>query len=512
MRWFEIALILSSTCLLWRMIWFRNPPSKAMARGSLILMAVVSLIHLILEGGRWQMGPAYLTALLAGIGYGAQTFGAAAPARWRGRLKAVFLSLGAFPLSASAICLPYFLPVFTIEAPTGAYPVGTVSYTWADAARTDRDGTIRTLNVQVWYPSEKGRSGHKAAYISNLPAFSRAIQEQYGIPRSLLRYLDRVETHAYLDVPFASEVKESPLIFVSHGNMLGARFTSNFQTVELASHGYVVVAVEHPGTALLSAYPDGTYVPYTDTVSHLPMEYLLHNEASIPAIREQTTDIEFVLEKVRALIEPGAPSPLAGKVDLSKMGIIGHSLGGATAVDVLYRNPAFLAAINMDGYLYGESRDTPLDRPALLMTGGLEVESGSEFEAMKRTEEQRREFILAGRGCRLDIERASHLDFTDFPLYSPLLKSISPDVKRNHRLINESTLCFLDRYLRGNENAACRDLGPEQVGPHNAGQNQQGSGDMVQSDLLSQNQGSRHDGDHRRQIGKYAHPGSLHPG
>jgi len=101
--------------------------------------------------------------------------------------------------------------------------------------------------------------------------------------------------------------------------------TNSFQTIELASHGYVVVAVEHPGTALLTTYADGTYEVFTDTSSHLPMEYQVQNEATIPIIKEQTKDIVFVLEQMKRMGEENANSPLIGNFDFARLGVIGHS-------------------------------------------------------------------------------------------------------------------------------------------------------------------------------------------
>jgi predicted dienelactone hydrolase len=85
--------------------------------------------------------------------------------------------------------------------------------------------------------------------------------------------------------------------------MMGACFTNSFQTIELASHGYVVAAVEHPQTALTAAYPDGSFVPFVDFFSKLSMEYEAQNVVSIPVIEEQTRDLEFALEQIKKLGE-----------------------------------------------------------------------------------------------------------------------------------------------------------------------------------------------------------------
>lgn len=453
MRLFEMLLMFLSIGALWKIIWFRNRPTNIVLWGIPSLFVIIGLCHLILEGWRWQMGLVYLSAIFVLFKYGWYVYHVPTK-NVKGRLKPVLLSLFALPFSMVAVCLPLIFPVFTFESQTGPYKVGTITYTWTDSFQKSSDGKSRRINVQVWYPANPSVSSREGKYISNLSEFSKSIEKQYALPGRLLGYFDLVRTNTYQDAPFATDVKKAPLIFFSHGNMLGERFTNSFQTIELASQGYVVVALEHPGTALLSAYPDGTYISFEDKNPQLSMEYNLQNKASIPTIKQQTKDIEFVTEKIKQLSQEGAGSPFAGKVNLNRLGIIGHSLGGATAVNVLYKNQEFKAAINMDGYLYGEERQKALDQPLMIMNGGLEYEELDTPPEMKQIEEQRRSKVL-GKGYILDIEQAGHLSFTDIPLYSPIMKVISPAVKRNHRIINEATLCFMDRHLKGEKNSSC---------------------------------------------------------
>ncbi|GEM_PF-4708462 len=85
------------------------------------------------------------------------------------------------------------------------------------------------------------------------------------------------------------------------------RFTGTFQALHLASHGYIVVALEHPGTAFISAVPEGegNDRPFTDHFGGLPNTFGAHNRAAIPIIRKQQADIEFVL--ARSVPLPGSP-------------------------------------------------------------------------------------------------------------------------------------------------------------------------------------------------------------
>lgn len=456
MRIFEVVFVILAIGLLWYLIWSRKAPGRLVLWGMPILLVVTGLFHLIFEKARWQMGPAYLLALMVLCMYGARAYRNTIRDReWK---KSILLSVPAFLLSALAICLPFMLPVFTFERPTGAYRVGTVTYTWSDNSRIGSDGASRKINVQIWYPADSSSSATPGKYISNLPAFAKAIEEQYGFSGKVLSYLEQVETHTYAGTSFASDLKEAPIIFLSHGNMLGSRFTNTFQAIELASHGYIVAAVEHPGTAMISVYPDGSYAPFIDTSSHLPMEYDVQNHASIPVIKEQTQDIEFALQQLMDMSERVTESPFAHRADFSNVGIIGHSFGGATAVDVLYKNPVFKAGINMDGYLYGEDRDKPLTKPLMIMNGGFKLPELEDSPEMKLAEEGRRERVLAQSGVELDIWQAGHLSFTDFPLYSPLMEALSPEVRRNHTIINEVSLAFMDRNLKGDPNASYLDV------------------------------------------------------
>ncbi|MFS0557696.1 alpha/beta hydrolase family protein [Brevibacillus sp. 179-C9.3 HS] len=456
MRIFEVMFVILAIGLLWYLIWSRKAPGRLFLWGMPIVLVGTGLFHLIFEKARWQMGPAYLVALIALCMYAARAYRNTIKDRaWK---KSLLLSVPAFLLSTIAICLPFLLPVFSFERPTGAHRVGTANYTWSDNSRIGSDGTSRKINVQIWYPTDSSSSATPGKYISNLPAFAKAVEEQYGFAGKVLSYLEQVETHTYAGASFAADLQEAPVIFLSHGNMLGSRFTNTFQAIELASHGYIVAAVEHPGTAMLSVYPDGSYAPFIDTSSHLPMKYNVQNDASIPVIKEQTQDIEFALQQLMDMSEGVTESPFIHRADFSSVGIIGHSFGGATAVDVLYNNPAFKAGINMDGYLYGEERDKPITQPLMIMNGGFTLTELEDSPEMKLAEEERRERVLAQSGVEVDIRQAGHLSFTDFPLYSPLMEALSPEVRRNHSIINELSRAFMDRNLKGNPNISYLDV------------------------------------------------------
>lgn len=101
------------------------------------------------------------------------------------------------------------------------------------------------------------------------------------------------------DVPF-------PVVVFSHGNQ-GINFQSVFFTEHLASHGYVVVAPNHP------------YNTFADADDSHGLEIAVWRP------RDTSAALDRVLE---AGADPG--DPLYGKVDGTRTAVSGHSYGGFT--------------------------------------------------------------------------------------------------------------------------------------------------------------------------------------
>ena len=110
-----------------------------------------------------------------------------------------------------------------------------------------------------------------------------------------------------------------------------------------------------------------------------------------------------------AQVEPG--SPLAGHLDLQHVGIVGHSIGGATAVQVMAGDPRFKVGVNLDGKLFGTEPDARLNRPFLwIQSGGTQT---AEYT-------NGRDRFLARQGdggTLLTIRKSVHMSFTDDPSY-----------------------------------------------------------------------------------------------
>jgi predicted dienelactone hydrolase len=125
----------------------------------------------------------------------------------------------------------------------------------------------------------------------------------------------------------------------------------------------------------------------------------------------RAADSSFALDQLSRLAQVNPNSPLAGHLDLRHVGIAGHSLGGATAVQVMAADARFKVGVDLDGKLFGAERDAHLDRPFLWVQSG-EAPSGEYTQGRDR--------LLNGLrdgGALVTFRGSVHIGFTDGPSY-----------------------------------------------------------------------------------------------
>ena len=239
-------------------------------------------------------------------------------------------------------------PGVHVPSPTGRFHVGTRSMALTDRARREPEQAKqpRSLVIQLWYPA--AATGRPAAYLS--PAVARFIAKSNGVSPALLQgvTLDAIADAAPLQRPGGwPVVLFSPGFGVERGLYAGL-------TEDLASHGYVVVAIDHPHDAAIVEFPDGHVV--------IPGSQMDIQRAHTVRV----ADTRFVLTELARLARSGV---FAGRLDLGRIGMFGHSLGGAAAASTMLVDRRVRAGADLDGLLFGQVRTSGLSRPFLLMNG-----------------------------------------------------------------------------------------------------------------------------------------------
>ena len=208
----------------------------------------------------------------------------------------------------------------------------------------------REVVAQAWYPT-RVRQGQRVPYFEaqdRLPAMI----DLY--PSWFFNDFRQVDTHAINSPAISDERATWPVVLFSPG-WGSSREDYTGLCADLASRGYVVVALSHPFESAVSVLAGGQVAGQSGKASMFGASM-----ADMRAIR--AADSSFVLDQLMDLARIEPTSPLAGHLDLQHVGMIGHSLGGATAVQVISTDARFQVGVNIDGTLPDTLASASLDQ------------------------------------------------------------------------------------------------------------------------------------------------------
>lgn len=397
-----------------------------------LLPVVVGGIHIFVEGWRIQMIPMYFLAAITLLRYLRTDWRKDNSERRQGTWGRVVMALA---LVFCIIFAHWLLPVVTLPAPTGPYSVGIVDRELKDEKRG------RRLMVSVWYPA--AQNGSPAPLTHYPDQVATGLGKLTGLPGFPFQHLRYFKLSASNGVPVRSADSPFPTLVFSHG-MVGVRLQNSSSLQELASWGYVVVAIDHTDAAAVTVFPDGeTHVYNLErfgiTAADGEPNHEMMNEKVFPV---WVADQRFVYD----MLEKWASDDplLAGRIDLSRIGSFGHSFGGATALEVCRSDARCRAAANMDGGLYGRIVKEPAVRPLLLMTSAQSRHLDYAVAKWKS--------LLANAQAPaywLEVPNSSHLSFTITQLLCPLIVPKGYDPRAGLRITDKYLRTYFDMYLRG---------------------------------------------------------------
>lgn len=328
-------------------------------------------------------------------------------------------------LYTMALSLAILCPQYEQPKTTGNYEIATATYTWTDKDRLEEfseTGENRALTVEFWYPENADG--------------------------------------------------KYPLVVFSHGAF--GYSGSNYSTfTELASNGYVVASIGHPYHSFFTRDTSGKVTTANpDFISSVYEINEINDENNAEKVYHTTRiwlklridDQNFVLNNILELAETKNADPLFSIIDTDKIGLMGHSLGGASSAQLGRERNDIGAVIVLDGTMLGEEvayengsvnlNDHPYPVPILNIyaeshyTGAKEL-AGDEYENFHAVRN-------AVNSYEVIFKDAGHLNFTDLPLFSPILaKQLGIGTIDKYYCIetmNNIVLKFFNSYLKDGGN------------------------------------------------------------
>jgi dienelactone hydrolase len=373
----------------------------------------------------------YPACLVAAILAACLTIGSARPVKFP-RL----LSLVAIFAVITAAVLGSVLPVFSLPAPNGPFAIGTITQTWFRPVNS-RDiapdwAPSRKIIVQLWYPAAPTAKGQIAPYRDSDSGWF------------LTHYLALVRTHARIGVPVSPAQTTYPVLLFSPAWGAGRTDYTAFYEA-LASHGFVVAAMEH----------------VRDLKGPLMETNRERDREGGALVRRRAEDAAYVLDQLTKRNESDPDNLLTGRLNLSRVGILGHSFGGAAAAEACWLDQRFKAGINLDGDLFGEVADAGASQPFFFIFSDSQPLTEADLNAAdpvvrfgnQMTDldwKRKASWLIQRGGYRMIIRKTLHMNYSDRPLFSPI-KPLTGAGEINHRRALQITdayiLAFFDRTL-----------------------------------------------------------------
>ncbi len=328
-----------------------------------------------------------------------------------------------------------------LPAPTGSYQVGTTYYHWVDETRdevfTDDPDDKRELVVRFWYPADVEAGTPSATYFPYGEVEVSGFEASQGDFAALVspEAVALTPTDSYLDVPVSAAQPSYPLLIYSPG-WPGTESIGTALQQELASHGYIIAAINYPYVSGWTVFPDGHMVvsSISDAMLDLSLEVGAQDQA-------------FVLDRLEELNASPAGEQFGGRLELDRIGTMGTSWGAWVTGLGCALDDRFAAALFLGphGTLPKAVIDAGLDVPTMILDPGGEATTHGGFNSMD------------GPAYRLDLNGVSGLNMADFLLWPGLAEGLPAEVigqvepTRGVQIVSAYALAFFDRYIRDEE-------------------------------------------------------------
>ena len=320
----------------------------------------------------------------------------------------------------------------------GSYGIGIKNMHLIDKSRPENFtknnlDDFREMMIQIFYPIDKEINKTRVEYMDE-PTFAwlknRSPIPLITIPNNAYTY---VNPHGKINVSISAENDMYPVIIFSPGyDGVYQIYTSLIENI--VSNGFIVVSINHPYVSGITVFPDGRKI------------YVAKNSTGDLGLRSVVEDSKFVLDKITELNE--TDSDLKGRFDLSKVGMYGHSFGGASTSICCCEDNRFLCGLTLDGVFYLDYIPEGLNKPFRLMIAEDRFNDENVQEMWNN---------LYGDSYKVEIIGSTHYSYTDVGLLLNHLVPLIPnkllgfgtiEPKRHVNITRTFELVFFEVYLK----------------------------------------------------------------
>lgn len=329
----------------------------------------------------------------------------------------------------------FLLPDVQMPKPKGEHLVG--------ATQFEIHGEENWIQITAWYPTQSSEGAKQLSYMPEW--LGKATAAQTGLPEIL--FSDDGVSSSYVDTPIVAG--QHPVLIFNHG--YGSSPRQNMTQFEhLASYGYIVLSIGHPGDSIaLQSLGGDLFYQNQESQFQLDndgldqqvdvmaqtlrqaakatnrahwhkimakLESSPFNQTSIARFPYWYANNTLLLDNLSNINSGKISTQLAHSMDLSKIGAFGHSFGGAISVELALKHQEIKAAMNLDGPQFQLDQQQKLNKPICFVYGDID-------EGLFASHSKLNDPLLkgvSGSHCSFTFKGANHNNFTDVNYITPM--------------------------------------------------------------------------------------------
>lgn len=313
------------------------------------------------------------------------------------------------------ILLPYgLISANPFPKPSGRWLVGTSNFIWNLPSHS---GII----AKIWYPSST-KHYICSPYIDSLNRTLSAMTAGLSPLSKLILnkfYLGRIKVPSEINATLAQGQDGFPTILLSPG-LGGVNFLNSFYALEFASHGFIVIGINHPRWSSGTLLVDGSHVAF-DGIDFNDIDHA--DVLLAETIAQKANNLSAVLDELFHLNTTNN-SWLYQRINPNKIFAVGHSTGGSASFLACERDSRIAKSVNLDGFLCMDKIDIAgIEKEFLLILSNRDkyASQGDKtpniFDVLMAKDKIRiAQFTRHDNVYKHLLDSANHWNFMDLPL------------------------------------------------------------------------------------------------